>query len=347
MSIDLPDEAYLAAIAAIPGIGPAQQREALALGAPAEAWAALRSRPGSPGDPEEVWARHLDAGVAVLSRSHADYPTVLRDDPEPPTILFARGDLGVLARRRVAVVGTRNATRYGIGVAERLGERLGVAGVAVVSGLALGIDGAVHRGALRAGGPPVGVVACGLDVVYPPRHRALWTQVGEEGLLVSELPLGMRPTRWSFPARNRIIAGLSEAVVVVESRRRGGSLYTADEALVRDLPLLAVPGPITSPAAVGTNRLIADGATPLCDVDDIFLTLGLTSPVAAGTAPTPEPGGVIGRVLDACAHETVTLETLVSRSGLGLAEVATAIDELCRTGWLAESAGRYERTGPR
>jgi DNA processing protein len=190
------------------------------------------------------------------------------------------------------------------------------------------------------------VVACGLDVVYPRRHRDLWAWVGEAGLLLSELPLGTRPTRWSFPARNRIIAGLSEAVIVVESRQAGGSLYTAEEALVRDLPLLAVPGPITSPAATGTNRLIADGATPLCSVDDIFLTLGLVSPAASGPGPTP-PGGTAGQVLDACAHESVTLETLVGRSGLRVGEVATAVDELCRTGWLAESCGRYERLVPR
>ena len=344
--VDLPDEAYLAGIVAIPGVGPAQQRRVLADATPAEAWDELRTHPCAPPDLEQLWQRHLDAGVRVLSRSHPDYPEVLRDDPEPPAVLFCRGDLGALDRRRVAVVGTRNATRYGIGVAEQLGARLAAGGVAGVSGLALGIDGAVHRGLLRTGGaPPVGVVGSGLDCVYPPRHRSLWREVGERGLLLSELPLGMRPTRWSFPARNRIIAGLSEAVIVVESRQSGGSLYTAVEALTRDLPLLAVPGPITSALATGTNRLIADGAMPLCSVDDVFLLLGLTTP--ARGARLVEPGGAAGRVLDACAHESVTLETLVLRSGLGLPEVATAIDELCRAGWLAEAAGRYERAVPR
>jgi DNA processing protein len=347
-AVDLPDEAYLAGVVAIPGLGPAQQRQVLADATPAEAWDRVRTRPGAPPDLEQHWERHLDAGVAVFSRSHPDYPEVLRDDPEPPAVLFCRGDLRALERRRVAVVGTRNATRYGLGVAEQLGARLGAAGVAVVSGLALGVDGAVHRSAVKVGGgPPVGVVGSGLDVVYPTRHRSLWASVAEQGLLVSELPLGTRPTRWSFPARNRIIAGLSEAVIVVESRQAGGSLYTAEEALTRDLPLLAVPGPITSPAAKGTNRLIADGAIPLCAVDDVFLTLGLTSPATGGMAAQREPGGDAGRVLDACAHESVTLETLVLRSGLGLAQVATAIDELCRTGWLAETAGRYERAVPR
>ena len=343
----LPDEAYLAAMAAVPGVGPATLRDELSVRSPEEAWAELRRRPGAPLDVDELWERHEAAGVLVLGRGHGSYPAALQDDPEPPAVLFCRGDLGALDRRRVGVVGTRKASRYGLDVAMQLGERLGVAGVAVVSGLALGVDGAVHRGLLRTGGaPPVGVVGSGLDIVYPGGHRDLRRRVGEEGLLLSEMPLGIRPTRWSFPARNRIIAGLSEIIVVVESAQKGGSLYTADEALTRDLPLFAVPGPITSRAAKGTNRLIADGAMPLCSADDVLLALGLSSPTG-GSVAAPEPGGPPGRVLDACAHESVTLQTLVDCSGLRLAEVAAAIDELCRTGWLAESAGRYERTTPR
>jgi len=343
----LPDEAYLVGVASIPGVGPATIRAELAERSPEEAWTRLRARPGSPVDLAALWTRHLEAGVLVVGRGHAAYPAALRDDLEPPEVLFCRGDLGALDRRRVGVVGTRRGSRYGLDVATQLGERLGAAGVAVVSGLALGVDGAVHRGLFRSGGgPPVGVVGSGLDVVYPGGHRDLWRRVGEEGLLLSEMPLGVRPTRWSFPARNRIIAGLSEVVVVVESAQKGGSLYTADEALARDRPLFAVPGPITSKAAKGTNRLIADGAMPLCAVDDVLLALGLSSPTGS-SAPIPEPGGPPGRVLDACAHESVTLQTLVDRSGLTLPEVAGAIDELCRTGWLAESAGRYERTTPR
>lgn len=344
----MPDEAFLAGVASIPGVGPATIRDELSERTPEEAWCRMRTRPGAPVDLDALWERHLDAGVLVVGRGHPDYPAALRDDPEPPAVLFCRGDLAALDRRRVGVVGTRRGSRYGLDVARQLGERLGAAGVAVVSGLALGVDGAVHRGLLRSGGaPPVGVVGSGLDVVYPGGHRDLWRQVGEEGLLLSEMPLGIRPTRWSFPARNRIIAGLSEIVVVVESAQKGGSLYTADEALARDLPLFAVPGPITSKAAKGTNRLIADGAMPLCSVDDVLLALGLSSPTASEQTPVPEPGGVSGRVLDAAAHESVTLQTLVDRSGLTLPEVAGAIDELCRTGWLAESAGRYERTTPR
>ncbi len=344
--MDLPDEAYLTAMVATPGVGPAALAKALDGRSPGEAWDVVRHLRGAPADAEGVWQRHLDAGVTVAVLGRPGYPEVLLDDPDPPAILFARGDLGAVARRRVAVVGTRRASRYGLGVADQLGHRLGLAEVAVVSGLALGIDGAAHEGLLRSGGaPPIGVVACGLDVVYPRRHRSLWGRVAERGLLLSEAPLGVRPDKWRFPARNRIIAGLAELVVVVESNQRGGSLYTAEDALDRDRPLFAVPGPITSPAARGTNRLIADGASPLCHVDDVFLALGLDSPTAGGSAP-PEPGGALGRVLDATAHECVTLETLVTRTGLTLPEVAVAIDRLCRKGWLAESGGRYERTVP-
>ena len=347
VAASLPDEAYLAGIASIPGVGPATMRDELAQRSPQEAWARLRTRPRAPTDLPALWDAHLAAGLLVVGRDHAEYPAALREDLEAPAVLFCRGDLGALRRRRVGVVGTRRGSRYGRDVARQLGERLGAAGVAVVSGLALGVDGAVHRGLLASGGaPPVGVVGSGLDVVYPSGHRDLWRQVGEDGLLLSELPLGVRPARWTFPARNRIIAGLSEIVVVVESAQRGGSLYTADEALARDRPLFAVPGPITSKAAAGTNRLIADGAMPLCSVDDVLLALGLSSPSGSSTL-VAEPGGSAGRVLDACAHESVTLQALVDRSGLTLPEVAAAIDELCRAGWLAESAGRYERTTPR
>ncbi len=343
--MDLPDEAYLIALLAIPRMGPAALRDALANRAPAEAWEHERHRAPPGTEPEALWDRHRRAGVAVLSGEHPDYPVVLRDDPEPPALLFCLGDLRALDRRTVGIVGTRRATEYGRGVARRLGAQLGAAGVAVVSGLAKGIDGAAHRGALDAGGAPaVGVVATGLDVVYPQAHRRLWDEVAGTGLLVSEAPLGTRPDRWRFPARNRIIAALSELVIVVESARQGGSLWTATFAVERDRPLLAVPGPITSPVSFGTNRLIGDGAQPVCDETDVLLALGLAS--GSGDNGVPEPGGQAGRVLDATAWERVTLERLATRTGLTLPELAAAIDELCRSGWLVDQGGTYERSTP-
>ena len=171
----------------------------------------------------------------MLLHGATGYPAVLADDLSPPPVLFARGDVAALDGRRVTIVGTRSATAAGREVAAELGAGLAQAGVRVVSGLARGIDGWAHRGALSAvgGGPPVGVVASGLDVVYPPEHRPLWDEVVERGVLLSEVPPGTTPHALRFPLRNRILAALGEVVVVVESKRKGGSLITVEEALLR------------------------------------------------------------------------------------------------------------------
>ena len=177
---------------------------------------------------------------------------------------------------RVAIVGTRRCTRYGFDLARELGADLAAAGVQVVSGLALGIDGAAHRGALDAAGgaPPIGVVASGLDVVYPRAPPAAVGGGRHRGSLLSECPLGTAPEAWRFPARNRIIAALADAVVVVESAGAGGSMYTVEEALARDRPVLAVPGSVRSAASAGTNRLLAEGAGVARDADDVLAAIG-------------------------------------------------------------------------
>lgn len=349
----LPDGAYLLAMATLPEVGPATMRAALAEHPAAEAWDRLRVAAVAKGhrvtvEPAAVWARHVEAGVRVLWAGHPQWPPVLADDLDPPAVLVCRGDLGALDQRLVGVVGTRRASQYGLEVARNLGRRLGRAAVGVVSGLALGIDGAAHRGLLVARhAAPVAVVATGVDVAYPRRHRDLWAAVAEAGVILSEAPLGTPPAPWRFPARNRIIAALSEAVVVVESKARGGSLYTAEFALDRGRPLFAVPGPITSPRAVGTNRLLADGAHPYTDPADVLVALGLP-PTAGieGVAAVEVPRGPAGRVLDATRHEVVTLQTLVARSGLTLPEVATAIQELIAAGWLVDRGGHYEPATP-
>jgi DNA processing protein len=215
----------------------------------------------------------------------------------------------------------------------------------VVSGLAAGIDGAAHVGALAAGAArPVGVVATGLDVVYPRGHRQLWNTVAERGVLVSEVPLGTPPTRWRFPARNRLIAGLARAVVVVESAETGGSMHTVEEALQRGVPVFAVPGPIGSRTSSGTNRLLADGAIPLCDVDDVLLAIDADRSVR-GERPIEPPGppGPAGQVLDALGWRPATLDQLVLRTALELGPVALAVDELEVAGWVAVDGGWVER----
>jgi DNA processing protein len=306
---------------------------------------------------------HREAGVQVTARGHAGYPRRLRGDREPPGALCRLGDPAALERPTVAIVGTRRCTRYGIDVAHDLGRELAAAGVAVVSGLALGIDGAAHAGALAVqGAPPVAVVATGLDVVYPRRHASLWRRVASQGAIFSEYPLGTRAQAWRFPARNRIVAALADVVVVVESHAQGGSLYTVDEAERRDRPVMAVPGSVRSAASRGTNDLLADGRPPVRDVDDILLELGAALGAPARPEPLPEPpassaagtsadpgasraplGDDDRAVLDALGWEPATLEHVAVRTGLGLGALSTSLHRLRDLGHLVEQGGWYEQ----
>ena len=247
---------------------------------------------------------------------------------------------------RVAIVGTRRCTGAGAGFARELGRELTEAGVAVVSGLALGIDGASHRGVLDAGGRPIGVVGSGLDVVYPSRHRDLWQRVADDGVLLSEAPLGARPAAWRFPARNRIIAGLADLVVVVESHAAGGSMHTVREAADRDIEVMAVPGSVRCPSAAGTNQLLADGCAPVRDVTDVLVALGLSRRLPSRRR-RPQGRRPIRRgkqVLAAFDWEPATLEHLAVRSGLALPDLALAAASPCsKPGWIEAAGGWYER----
>ncbi|MGH9188165.1 MAG: DNA-processing protein DprA, partial [Acidimicrobiales bacterium] len=262
----------------------------------------------------------------------------------------------VMGHQRVAIVGTRNCTRYGLDVAFELGRDLAAAGVTVVSGLAVGIDAAAHAGALagpelaheREGppaAPPVAIVGSGLDVVYPRRNASLWRRVETAGAVASEAPLGARPERWRFPARNRLIAALADVVVVVESREWGGSMHTVTEALRRDRVLLAVPGPVRSPASVGTNRLLADGAGPCCGADDVLLALGLSPATSRAatieTRPAPEPAH--RGILDALGWRPALLDQLAVRADVDLGELAVAVATLEAQGWLIRRGSWLER----
>jgi DNA processing protein len=207
-----------------------------------------------------------------------------------------------------------------------------------VSGLAIGIDGAAHEGAIDAGGPVVGVLGTGLDVVYPRRHRTLFDRVRARGLLVSELGYGVQPRRESFPIRNRIIAALAEVVVVVEATARGGARITAERAVEFGRPVLAMPGSRRNPAAAGTNALIADGAEPLLEPSDVLLALGLT-PGSRRLDAREAPHGDAAAVLRACGGEAATLDQLTSRTTLAPDRVALAVRELERAGWIERSRG--------
>jgi DNA processing protein len=367
----LPPEAYAAILAGLPGMGPARLTAVLACLPPAEAWAhivggnpwrqpevllALGVRADSligrwrtaarATDPSAAWQELAAADVTVSLRGGPGYPPVLVGDIEPPAVLFHRGDPGVIAGPRVAIVGTRQCSATGAGVAFELGRDLARAGVVVVSGLASGIDGAAHRGVLAANtAPPVGVVGSGLDVVYPRHQTVLWEAVGRTGVLLSEAPLGARPERWRFPARNRIIVACADLVVVVESHHRGGSMHTVDEADRRGIDVMAVPGSVRNAAAAGTNDLLAEGRAPVCSAQDVLVALGLgtagraADPIDRRTPPEPadEP------VLAALGWQPATLDQLVLRAGLDLAVLAPSLDRLCEAGWVARRGGWYER----
>ena len=220
--------------------------------------------------------------------------------------------------------------------------------MAVVSGLALGIDGAAHRGALAAGpgaGQTVGVVAGGVDVTYPPSHAALFAEVAAAGALVSEAPLGTPPERWRFPARNRIIAALADVVVVVESRLRGGSLHTVDAAIERGRTVGAVPGPVRSQASAGTNALLADQALVVRDAADVLVALGMgrcLRSVSVG-ASTPHPEGVDATVLDAVGFSPTSTDEVVAVAGVGLGPALTALHRLAAAGLVEAGPGCWSR----
>jgi DNA processing protein len=293
----------------------------------------------------------LSSPGAVAVCAHGDrYPPLLRDLADPPAVLFGAGRAEVLAvlgdEPAVTVVGTRRASPYGTEVAYSLGRGLGAAGIPVVSGLALGIDGTAHRGCLDGGGIPVAVVASGPDVIYPRRHRRLHERVQEAGLVLSELPPGTEPYRWSFPARNRIMAGLARMTLVVEAADPSGSLITADFAKDLGRCVAAVPGRVTSSLARGTNNLLKDGATPISGTEDVLDELfGVGVRAVLSVEPTREPEDpLLSKVLEA-ADGCDSVETVVRATGLTAGETRAALGRLEAEGYLVRrDLGGWERT---
>ena len=302
------------------------------------AWRACR------GLEDTVAARCEEAGIGVTWPGAPGYPTVLLADPRGPGVLFHRGDPHVLAGRRVGIIGTRAASRAGAAFARRLGNDLALNGVAVVSGLARGIDVAAHRGTLAAAaGTPVAVVAGGVDVVYPPEHGAEWEEIAERGVVLSEAPPGTPPETHRFPLRNRILAGLCEVLVVVESRARGGSMITVREAMMRDVTVLAVPGPPSMPVSDGTNALLRDGCGPVTDVDDVMVALGLVTGARLRSVDTrSRPGEKEQLLLAAFAGTPRTCEELVLATGHGRFEVGVMLGRLEADGWVTHDNGWWE-----
>jgi len=275
----------------------------------------------------------------VLRHGRDGYPPLLAQLHDPPPRLYLRGDADpeLLARPAVAVVGARACSSYGAHVARVLGRELAAAGVVVVSGLARGIDAEAHRGALEAG-TTVAVLGCGIDRDYPRAHAELARRVAAEGLVVSEYGPGVEPAPWRFPARNRVVAGLALATIVVEARERSGALITADFALELGRELFAVPGEITSALSAGTNGLLRQAAAaPYLGLDDVLGPLGLQRAPPASVPVSPPAWAALTLLADGAR----TADEVVRRSGRPSAEVAAALVELELAGLVYAADGVY------
>jgi DNA processing protein len=278
--------------------------------------------------------------VRCVRRGDRTFPPLLAEIHDPPRALFLRGAgaTDLLAHPCVAIVGARACSPYGAQVARMLGRELAAAGVVVVSGLARGVDGEAHRGALEAEGLTIAVLGCGIDRDYPAVHAELARRICERGLVISEYDPGVEPAPWRFPARNRIIAGLAAATVIVEARERSGALITADFALEEGREVFAVPGEITGALAAGTNRLLRHGAAPLTASDDVLEVFGRSRVQGPSTI---EPGADAAHVLGLLADGAATADELARTSGLAPGRLAAALAELELVGAAAGADGVY------
>jgi len=293
-------------------------------------WAEFRRR-----FDERAYRADLAArGFRFVARSAPEFPPLLRAIHDPPAGLFVRGnaDFELLAQPAVAVVGARACSGYGSAVARSLARDIAAAGLVVTSGLARGIDAEAHRGTLDAGGATVAVLGCGIDRDYPASHAELARRIAASGLIVSEYAPGVEPAPWRFPARNRIVAGLCAATVVVEARERSGALITADLALEEGREVFTVPGEITSALSAGTNDLLKLGASPLTSARDVLLSFGIEE------QDEPQESSPLLELLPASADE------LAQKTGLGAGEIARSLVELELVGRVAVRDGVYRRT---
>ncbi len=342
----------------IPGIGGETQRKLLAaFGLPEAIFAAgrLATRavagdradllfdfdPAEAVDRSMAWA--AQPGQHIVTLADADYPKALLEIADPPCLLYVRGDPELLGKRGLAVVGSRNATPQGLQTAENFAKALAGKGLAIISGLALGIDAAAHRGALAAGGATIAVIGTGADRLYPARNRELALAIAEHGAIVSEFPLGTPAIAANFPRRNRIISGLSRGVLVVEAAPESGSLITARLAAEQGREVFAIPGSIHSPVARGCHKLIKQGAKLVETAQDILEEFG-NYPETADSGPSTLLAGEENTVLGALGHDPCNLDDLAERTGLAADRLLTELLTLELAGQIATLSGnRYQR----
>jgi DNA processing protein len=296
------------------------------------------------------------ASIAAVPWSHAAYPAALTAIADPPPVLWTRGNIDALGAPAVAIVGSRAATPYGLAVAEQLAADLAARGLVVISGLARGVDSSAHRGALAGGGTTIAVLGSGVDVMYPPEHAPLAKAIDAAGgAVISELVPGTGPQRWFFPLRNRIISGLSRAVVVIEAGEKSGSLITARCALDQGRDVLAVPGNILSGRNRGAHALLKDGAKIVESADDILEELGMSTAISGARPPGADDGQgltperVVDPVLDSLVPgEACDLDEISERSGLKSPSLLPRLFELEMQGLVRRAGGgrfvRMDRT---
>ena len=367
MTVDSERIAYLA-LTQVPGMGAARLQTLLtacktAIGAHSAPIAFLRSLPGFSGSvageikatPLETGRKTMEAatklGAQVLIPTDAEYPAALRHLQEPPPVLFTLGRLTLLLPPAVAIVGSRDHSSYGAAVCRSIATVAAEAGIMVVSGMARGLDAVAHTAALDAGGSTIGVLGNGLGVVYPAANRALYDRVAREGLLITEFRPGERPNAGSFPRRNRLISGLSRVTVVVEAAGGSGALITAGTALDQGREVMAVPGNITSPVSVGTNRLIRDGAAPLLEPADLLeyfperaAPAGLKPTTASPVTRLPETLSLEERELAGLfGFDSIHPDVLAARSKKPVGEVLGLLSGLELAGVVEQSPGRLFR----
>lgn len=281
------------------------------------------------------------AGCRIVTLLDDEYPPLLREIADPPPFLYVRGSLAGIGTA-VAVVGSRRASAYGRTVTERMAEELSRAGVAVISGLARGIDTAAHNGALKGEAKTVGVLGCGVDVVYPAENRRLFAEMAERGAVVSEFPLGTAPLAENFPRRNRIISGISHGVLVVEAAERSGSLVTARIALDQGRDVYAIPGNITNEGSRGANRLIREGAKLVDGVDDILEELP-GGRVARRGVPMPahDFSPAEAAVFALLSAEPLHIDRIIAKSALTVGELSAMLLRLELKGAVTQLPGKY------
>lgn len=285
------------------------------------------------------WLESQDNHLITLA--DPDYPKTLLEIPDPPPLLYAKGRLALMNVPSFAVIGSRNATPQGEKTAEDFSRALSDAGYCVVSGLALGIDGAAHRGALQGRAGTIAAVGTGLDIVYPARHRELAHQIAEHGLLISEFPIGTPSMAQNFPRRNRIISGLSRGCLVVEANLQSGSLITARLAAEQGREVFAIPGSIHSPVAKGCHQLIKQGAKLVDSIHDILEELG-EAPIPMAEPATPEK--TPNPLLQHMGYDPVSIDALADRSGLTGENLSAMLMVLELEGKVANlPGGRYQR----